>query len=45
MYLETMENVLSKVDKTIVTANGVTPYLPLPEIQRRAAANAAATNQ
>ena len=47
MYLETMEGVLSKVDKTIVTANGVTPYLPLPEVQRRAAANAAAaaTNQ
>lgn len=46
MYLETMEGVLSKVDKTIVTANGVTPYLPLPEVQRRAAASAAAaTNQ
>jgi membrane protease subunit HflK len=45
MYLETMENVLSKVDKTIIEANGVTPYLPLPEVQRRAAANAAATNQ
>ena len=43
MYLETMENVLSKVDKTIIEANGVTPYLPLPEVQRRAAANAAAT--
>lgn len=42
MYLETMENVLSKVDKTIVEANGVTPYLPLPEVQRRAAASAAA---
>ena len=28
MYLETMENVLSKVDKTIIEANGVTPYLP-----------------
>jgi modulator of FtsH protease HflK len=48
MYLETMEGVLSKVDKTIVTADGVTPYLPLPEVQRRSAANAAAaaaTNQ
>ncbi len=40
MYLETMENVLSKVDKTIVDANGVTPYLPLPEIKRRAQAAA-----
>lgn len=38
MYLETMENVLGKVDKTIVGANGVTPYLPLPELKRRAAA-------
>lgn len=45
MYLETMENVLSKVDKTVVGANGVTPYLPLPEVQRRAAANANANSQ
>ena len=36
MYYETMERVLSKVDKTIVEAPGVTPYLPLPEVQRRA---------
>ena len=42
MYLETMESVLAKVDKTIIDANGVTPYLPLPEIKRRAAASAAA---
>ncbi len=35
MYYETMEKVLSKVDKTIVEAPGVTPYLPLPEIRRR----------
>jgi membrane protease subunit HflK len=35
MYYETMERVLSKVDKTIVEAPGVTPYLALPEIQRR----------
>ena len=45
MYLETMENVLSKVDKTIVGANGVTPYLPLPELKRRAAAAPAATQE
>src|SRR5213076_2988001 len=32
MYYETMEQVLSKVDKTIVEAPGVTPYLPLPEV-------------
>ena len=37
MYYETMERVLSRVDKTIVEAPGVTPYLALPEIQRRAA--------
>jgi len=35
MYYETMEEILSKVDKTIVEAPGVTPYLPLPEVQRR----------
>ena len=35
MYYETMEQVLSKVDKTIVEAPGVTPYLPLPEVQKR----------
>jgi modulator of FtsH protease HflK len=35
MYYETMERVLSRVDKTIVEAPGVTPYLALPEIQRR----------
>jgi modulator of FtsH protease HflK len=35
MYYETMEQVLSKVDKTIVEAPGVTPYLPLPQIQQR----------
>jgi membrane protease subunit HflK len=34
MYYETMEQVLGKVDKTIVEAPGVTPYLPLPQIQR-----------
>jgi membrane protease subunit HflK len=35
MYYETMERVLSQVDTTIIEAPGVTPYLPLPEIQRR----------
>lgn len=46
MYYETMEKVLSGVDKTIVEANGVNTYLPLPEVKRstppRAAANAEA---
>lgn len=34
MYYETMEQVLSKVDKTIIEAPGVTPYLPLPEVKK-----------
>lgn len=34
MYYETMEQVLSKVNKTIVEAPGVTPYLPLPQVQQ-----------
>jgi membrane protease subunit HflK len=33
MYYETMEKVLSGVNKTIVEANGVTPYLPLPAMR------------
>jgi membrane protease subunit HflK len=37
MYYETMEKVLSRVDKTIVEAPGVTPYLALPEVQKRSA--------
>jgi membrane protease subunit HflK len=36
MYYETMEDVLSKVDKTVIEAPGVTPYLPLPEVSGRA---------
>jgi membrane protease subunit HflK len=39
LYYETMERVLSKVDKTIVEAPGVTPYLPLPALQRQAPAS------
>jgi membrane protease subunit HflK len=38
LYYETMERVLAVTDKTIVEAEGVTPYLPLPEIRRRATA-------
>src|SRR6476660_7149351 len=34
LYYETREQVLSKVDKTIVEAPGVTPYLPLPEVKK-----------
>lgn len=40
MYYETMERVLAQVDKTIIEADGVTPYLPLPEIKKRAQAPA-----
>ncbi|MFL6858756.1 MAG: protease modulator HflK [Allosphingosinicella sp.] len=36
IYYETMERVLSKVDKTVIEAPGVTPYLPLPAVQRQA---------
>ncbi|KEZ15804.1 MULTISPECIES: FtsH protease activity modulator HflK [Sphingobium] len=36
MYYETMEGVLSTVDKTIVESGNVTPFLPLPELKRRA---------
>jgi len=40
MYYETMESVLSNVDKTIVESGNVTPFLPLPELKRRAQASA-----
>ena len=36
LYYETMERVLGKTDKTIVESGGVTSYLPLPEVRRRA---------
>ncbi len=35
MYMETMESVLSKVDKTVLESQGVQAYLPLPELRRR----------
>jgi len=49
MYYETMEAVLSKVDKTVIEAPGVTPYLPLnnqgrptpPAVQNAPSAGAA----
>ncbi len=43
LYYETMETVLSNVDKTIVEARGVTPYLPLSEVQKRIKAPEATT--
>ena len=36
MYFETMESVLSKVEKTVIEPSGVQTYLPLPELKRRA---------
>jgi membrane protease subunit HflK len=30
-----MERILQNVDKTIIEAPGVTPYLPLPEVQKK----------
>lgn len=42
MYLETMESVLSKVDKTVIEPGSVNTYLPLQEIKRRAPAAPAA---
>ena len=42
LYYETMEQVLGKVDKTIVETGNVTPYLPLPEFQKKAAAKSEA---
>jgi len=39
LYYETMEQVLRGTDKTIIEADGVTPYLPLPEVRRRSQTN------
>jgi membrane protease subunit HflK len=38
LYLETLEDVMSKSNKVLIegeNANGVVPYLPLPELQKR----------
>jgi modulator of FtsH protease HflK len=43
LYYETMERVLSQTDTTVIEAQGVTPYLPLPEIRRRAQAQPSPT--
>lgn len=43
LYYETMERVLSNTDTTVIEAQGVTPYLPLPEIRRRAQQSQPAT--
>ncbi len=44
MYYETMEAILADTDKTIIEAGNVTPYLPLPEIRRRAKDDSASTS-
>ncbi|MEO1730854.1 MAG: protease modulator HflK [Pseudomonadota bacterium] len=44
LYYETMEAVLSRTDKTIIDADGVTPYLPLTELQRSQSRSAPSTN-
>jgi membrane protease subunit HflK len=45
LYLETMENVLRNMNKVVIdssaTGTGVVPYLPLPELERRARERAA----
>ena len=35
MYYETMEQILQQTDTTVVETPGVTPYLPLPQLQAR----------
>lgn len=42
MYYETMEAILAETDKTVVETGNVTPYLPLPEVRRRAKESASA---
>ena len=41
LYYETMEQVLRGTDKTIIEADGVTPYLPLPEVRARSQGSSA----
>ncbi len=36
LYYETMERVLRNNDKTVIETQGVTSYLPLPELRKRA---------
>lgn len=48
MYLEAMQEVLSKSDKVIVDSkggSGVVPYLPLPELQKRSQSQPASAPQ
>ncbi|NJM51488.1 MAG: FtsH protease activity modulator HflK [Sphingomonadales bacterium] len=45
LYYETMEEILSRTDKTIVEPGNVTPYLPLPEVARRSKAGETSANE
>lgn len=36
LYFETMERILTKSEKTVVESGGVTPYMALPDVRRRA---------
>jgi len=45
LYYETMESVLSNTDKTIIDADGVTPYIPLREVERNTQRPANTGNQ
>lgn len=44
MYYDTMERVLRNTDKTVLEAQGVTTYLPLQELRRRAPVTPPATS-
>ncbi|MEZ5930522.1 MAG: FtsH protease activity modulator HflK [Alphaproteobacteria bacterium] len=49
LYLETMEDVLSNMNKVLIDgsasgANGVVPYLPLPELEKRASQRSLGAN-
>lgn len=35
MYLDTMQSVMSTIDKTVIDAKGVQTYLPLSEVERK----------
>ncbi len=49
IYLETMEEIFSNAEKYVIDqsggASGVVPYLPLPEVQKRARAEGATPSQ
>jgi len=48
MFLETMEQILAQANKVIIEENGgqgVVPYLPLPEIQKRSTQSGTGSNQ